>query len=136
SLDAFARRVAHFGRLNSLSQVLFKLTSPGVPDIYQGNELWEYSLVDPDNRRPVDFERRRKVLLELRERLGQPEVDRRALVEELLASLPDGRIKLFVTQQTLALRQQKRRLFEQGRYVRVRAVGEQAEGVCAFLRAL
>jgi (1->4)-alpha-D-glucan 1-alpha-D-glucosylmutase len=134
SLEAFVRRVAHYGRLNSLAQVLFKLTAPGVPDIYQGNELWEYSLVDPDNRRPVDFDRRRKALLDLRERMGGEDVDRRALVEDLLAGLPDGRIKLFVTQQTLALRQQKRRLFERGRYVPVPASGAHAEGLCAFLR--
>jgi (1->4)-alpha-D-glucan 1-alpha-D-glucosylmutase len=134
SLDAFTKRVRHFGRLNSLAQVLFKLTAPGVPDIYQGNEMWEYSLVDPDNRRPVDYERRRKVLLDLRQRLAAPEVDLRALVEELLAGMPDGRIKLYVTHRALTLRQQKRRLFECGRYVAVRALGEQAEGVCAFRR--
>jgi (1->4)-alpha-D-glucan 1-alpha-D-glucosylmutase len=134
SLEAIVRRVAHYGRLNSLSQVLFKLTSPGVPDVYQGNEMWDYSLVDPDNRRPVDFERRRKVLLDLQQRLAKPDADVQALVEELLADLPDGRIKLFVTHRALALRQQKRRLFEQGRYVPVRAVGEHAEGLCAFLR--
>src|SRR3954453_4876072 len=62
SLDAFARKVAHFGRFNSLAQVLFKLTAPGVPDVYQGNELWDLSLVDPDNRRPVDYRRRRAAL--------------------------------------------------------------------------
>ncbi len=135
SLDGFTAKVAHFGRLNSLAQVLFKLTAPGVPDIYQGNELWDYSLVDPDNRRPVDFERRRKVLLEIQERLSRPDAAPRALVEELLASMPDGRIKLYVTQRALLLRQQKRRLFEQGRYVPVRAMGEHAEGVCAYLRS-
>jgi (1->4)-alpha-D-glucan 1-alpha-D-glucosylmutase len=134
SLESFVARLAFFGRLNSLVQVLFKLTSPGVPDIYQGNELWDYSLVDPDNRRPVDYERRRKVLLDLRERLARPGASLRALVGELLANLPDGRIKLFVTQRTLALRQQKRELFESGRYVPVRASGQQADRVCAYVR--
>ncbi len=72
SLESFVRQVAHFGRLNSLVQVLFKLTAPGVPDVYQGSELWDLSLVDPDNRRPVDFERRRKVLVYLQDRLSRP----------------------------------------------------------------
>ena len=62
---AFQRRVSHFGLFNSLAQTLLKLASPGVPDIYQGTELWDFSLVDPDNRRPVDYERRRRLLADL-----------------------------------------------------------------------
>src|SRR5262249_35042279 len=70
-LRCLQRRVAFFGYFNSLSQLLPKLTSPGVPDLYQGTELWDFSLVDPDNRRPVDFRRRRELLVALQERIGQ-----------------------------------------------------------------
>src|SRR5262249_44150303 len=64
----FQQRISHYGLFNSLSQTLLKITMPGVPDLYQGTELWDFSLVDPDNRRPVDYERRRTMLRELRQR--------------------------------------------------------------------
>ncbi|MCA1659348.1 MAG: malto-oligosyltrehalose synthase, partial [Verrucomicrobiaceae bacterium] len=83
--------IARLGAINSLSQVVLKLTSPGVPDIYQGNEIWDYSLVDPDNRRPVDYAKRREML----QSLGKTAPD------ELLTNWADGRIKLFVTQKLL-----------------------------------
>src|SRR5205823_2953976 len=77
------RRVAFFGQVNGLSQVLLKLTSPGVPDVYQGQELWDFSLVDPDNRRPVDYDRRRALLADLRERIAGGDLP--GLCKELLA---------------------------------------------------
>ena len=121
----FERRVARFGLLNSLSQTLAKLTAPGVPDIYQGNELWDFSLVDPDNRRPVDYPRRRAALAGL-ERGVRP--------AELLRDLDDGRAKLWLTWQVLRLRQRQPRLFSHGSYRRLRVRGEKAHHVCAFAR--
>jgi (1->4)-alpha-D-glucan 1-alpha-D-glucosylmutase len=88
----FQKKIAFHGFLNSLSQVVLKATAPGVPDFYQGSELWDFSLVDPDNRRPVDYEKRAAALRSL------------PLPDRLLKSWQDGRIKLFVTQRVLALR--------------------------------
>jgi maltooligosyltrehalose synthase len=83
---------------NALAQTLLLLTSPGVPDIYQGNEIWCFSLVDPDNRRPVDFEIGRQLLLTIDDALVD---DRLSLLKSLLDAPEDGRIKLFLTTQTL-----------------------------------
>ena len=91
-----AEEIARLGAINSLTQTLLKLTSPGVPDIYQGNEIWDYSLVDPDNRRPVDYSRRREMLDALAT----------ATPGELIANWPDGRIKLFLTQRVLRFRRE------------------------------
>src|SRR5262249_58151956 len=88
-LLSLQRRVAFFGYFNSLAQVLLKLTCPGVPDLYQGTELWDFSLVDPDNRRPVDYRHRREVLAELRGRLDGAGHDLTQLASELLANLSD-----------------------------------------------
>ncbi|MFN7135631.1 MAG: malto-oligosyltrehalose synthase, partial [Myxococcales bacterium] len=110
---AFQRRIARPGAFNGLSQVVLKLTCPGVPDTYQGNELWDYSLVDPDNRRPVDFEKRQALLASLDEAAAE---DRRGLCNELMASWTDGRVKLYVTAELLRLRRRLPQLFMQGSY--------------------
>jgi (1->4)-alpha-D-glucan 1-alpha-D-glucosylmutase len=129
-LRPFQRRVAYYGYLNSLAQVLVKLTSPGVPDIYQGNELWDFSLVDPDNRRPVDFAKRARLLKELKRR----EEDPTPLVQELLAHWEDGRIKLYLTYKALNFRRAHPDLFLEGEYVPLAAHGEGREHVVAFAR--
>jgi (1->4)-alpha-D-glucan 1-alpha-D-glucosylmutase len=126
------RRVAFFGQVNGLSQVLLKLTSPGVPDIYQGQELWDFSLVDPDNRRPVDYDRRRDLLVDLRQRIAKD--DLLELCRELLANSTDGRIKLYVTHQVLAYRREHPQLFDAGGYRPLRAIGRRRRHVCAFVR--
>lgn len=131
SFDPFLQRVAHFGRLNSLSQTLLKLTCPGVPDLYQGTELWDYSLVDPDNRRPVDFEQRRKLLDKLR---AAKQPDRIKQVRDLLANAENSAIKLHVIYHTLNYRRQHEALFRDGDYVPVAVEGNYAVHVCAFLR--
>src|SRR5207249_999698 len=92
-LRAFARRVAHFGYFNSLAQLVLKLAAPGVPDFYQGTELWDFSLVDPDNRRPVDYALRRRLLAELKGRVEAAGSDLVPLPGELLGSIADGRVK-------------------------------------------
>jgi len=129
----FAHRVAFFGRLNSLSQVLLKLTSPGVPDIYQGTELWDLSLVDPDNRRPVDYDQRKVILRGLQERLAESG-SRSELLQELIEDSVSGRIKLYLTHQALSFRRDHRELFGEGGYHPVVVCGEKRDHVCAFLR--
>jgi malto-oligosyltrehalose synthase len=124
----FQRRVARFGLLNSLSQTLCKLTAPGVPDLYQGNELWEFALVDPDNRRPVDYQRRRAALAQL-ERGGA-----RLPLRELTGSLEDGRCKLLLIWKVLQLRREQPQLFSHGSYRRLRVRGTRAHHLCAFAR--
>jgi (1->4)-alpha-D-glucan 1-alpha-D-glucosylmutase len=127
----FHRRVAYPGMLSSLSQTLLKIASPGVPDFYQGTELWDYSLVDPDNRRPVDFSKRIKLLeeLKLREKENRP-----ALIQDLLSSWVDGKIKLYVTYKGLSFRRSHRFLFEGGNYLPIDASDGVREHVCAFVR--
>ncbi|MGH8606435.1 MAG: malto-oligosyltrehalose synthase [Gammaproteobacteria bacterium] len=130
----FQKKVARLGLLNSLSQTLLKLTAPGVPDIYQGNETWDFSLVDPDNRRAVNYVQRRALLHEIRASAAQPERARnvRALVE----SMEDGRVKLYLTWRTLSLRQEYADLFRDGDYLPLNTAGSKAEHVCAFSRQL
>ncbi|HSM81159.1 MAG TPA: malto-oligosyltrehalose synthase [Nodosilinea sp.] len=127
----FQRRIADYGIYNSLSQVLLKLMLPGVPDIYQGQELWDFSLVDPDNRRPVDYGRRRQWLGELQQWAAS---DRPGLLQNLLEYRHDGRIKLWLTHCGLSARQAHPELFEQGDYQPLFARGEAEESVVAFGR--
>lgn len=128
----FQQKVARLGAFNSLSQVLLKLTAPGVPDIYQGNELWDFSLVDPDNRRPVDYDARRTALRAVRTMHAQEGAAGCAL--RLLDNVEDGRIKLYITWKTLAFRRECEPLFRRGDYVPLKTVGSRAEHVCAFAR--
>jgi (1->4)-alpha-D-glucan 1-alpha-D-glucosylmutase len=130
----FQARVAHFGALNSLGQTLIKLTAPGVPDFYQGAELWDLNLVDPDNRRPVDWALRERLLDELLAGLAAAP-DRAAFARQLVEDKADGRVKLFLIHAGLGFRRARRALFEAGEYVPLEARGAWAEHVCAFARA-
>jgi (1->4)-alpha-D-glucan 1-alpha-D-glucosylmutase len=132
-LDAFVRELATPGYLNALGQTLLKLTSPGVPDIYQGNEIWDFSLVDPDNRRPVDFPVRREMLAALQRQCASSD-DLRRLLDDLQRNLADGRAKLYLTWRTLRLRAQYSDLFAVGAYLPLEVRGAHAEHVCAFAR--
>jgi (1->4)-alpha-D-glucan 1-alpha-D-glucosylmutase len=136
SFLAFARRVAGPGAVNALGQVVLRLTLPGVPDTYQGTELWDTSLVDPDNRRPVDFDDRQAALDALEPALGRLDrgEDASAEVAALLGAWPDGRIKLWTLTRVLRLRRAERELFLDGRYVPLSADGPRAEHVVAFAR--
>jgi (1->4)-alpha-D-glucan 1-alpha-D-glucosylmutase len=129
-LRAAVAPVAWVGWFNSLAMATVKLTSPGVPDIYQGNELFDFSLVDPDNRRPVDYDRRRSLLDEI---ARLPEVPGDAL-RPLVASVADGRAKLYVIWRLLQLRKAHEALFREGNYTAVRATGQQGKHVLAFAR--
>jgi (1->4)-alpha-D-glucan 1-alpha-D-glucosylmutase len=124
-------RLSFFGALNSLSQVLLKIASPGVPDFYQGTELLDFSLVDPDNRRPVDFRQREQLLRNLKVRGRQ---DRGGLLAELLAGWQDSRLKLYVTHLGLNFRKNSPELFLQGDYLPLAAGGAKQNHVIAFAR--
>lgn len=120
------------GMLNSLAQTLLKAASPGIPDFYQGTELWDFSLVDPDNRRPVDFEIRAATLKELQ--AAELERGPRALAGELLETMNDGRVKLFLIWKLLSHRRSHRTVFELGKYLPLEVHGQQSDNVCAFER--
>ena len=130
---AFQRRISRYGLLNAMSQTLCKLTAPGMPDIYQGNEIWDFSLVDPDNRRPVDYTKRRGMLAEL-ENIDMDTCVERGLTAALMANMADGRCKLFVTWKVLQFRRDHASLFREGEYIPLRVSGEYAANVCAFAR--
>jgi (1->4)-alpha-D-glucan 1-alpha-D-glucosylmutase len=121
-----AKEIIRLGAINSLTQTLLKLTSPGVPDIYQGTEIWDYSLVDPDNRRPVDYDLRRQMLKSLSS----------ATPAELMQTWPDGRLKLFLTKHILQLRRGHADLFERGEYLPLYTSGTFAECCISFVRRL
>ena len=127
----FHRRVAYAGMLNSLAQTLLKIASPGAPDFYQGTELWDFSLVDPDNRRPVDFGKRMKLLEELKQREKE---DRPSLIQDLLTRWVDGKMKLYVTYKGLGFRRSHRSLFEAGNYIPIDAFDGTRDHICAFVR--
>ena len=128
-LIPFCRKVSHYGMLNSLSQTLLKITSPGVPDFYQGAELWDLSLVDPDNRRPVDFEKRRAMLACIRE---QDDADIGRLVQDLLSTREDGRVKLFLIYRALKAKEANRDIFRSGAYLPLEPAGRFRNHVIAF----
>jgi (1->4)-alpha-D-glucan 1-alpha-D-glucosylmutase len=130
----FQRRVSRFGLINSLAQTLLKLASPGVPDIYQGNELWDFSLVDPDNRRPVDYGLRRDALAAILRGRQLRGTELSAWARGLAEHMDDGRIKLYLTWCGLSLRRRLPELFQGGLYVPLPARGPKAEHVCAFAR--
>ncbi len=122
----FEQTTRWFGALNSLSQALLKITSPGVPDIYQGNELWDFSLVDPDNRRPIDYGLRSKLLDQLQSSPPDP--------ADLLTNWTDGRVKLWLTHAALAFRCDHAGLFLAGEYLPLVVSGQRADHVVAFAR--
>src|SRR6202045_3630107 len=129
----FKCRVARIGLWNSLSQTLLKLTCPGVPDIYQGNDLWDFSLVDPDNRRLVDYIHRQQMFESIRRWSSNPDA---TSVSQLMENPEDGRIKLYLIWKTLCLRKQWPDVFQQGEYLPLPVHGERANHVVAFMRRI
>ncbi len=124
----FVERIAHFGRLNGLAQVFLRLTSPGLPDLYQGTELWTDSLVDPDNRRPVDYAQRARMLEEMQAR--------ETPCSTLPADLESGAAKLHIIRTVLGLRREQPELFAGGDYLPIAVEGGAANHVVAFARTL
>ncbi len=151
----FQRKIAFFGTFNSLSQLLLKLTSPGVPDFYQGTELWDFNLVDPDNRRPVDYARRRMLLSELQDAVEQAPAlapqstagqtaapaggvaltDLRPLISRLLENPETGALKLYLVWRTLHWRRLHAEVFKGGDYLPLDVEGARRDHVCAFARS-
>jgi (1->4)-alpha-D-glucan 1-alpha-D-glucosylmutase len=131
---SFQKLTAACGIFNSLSQTLLKIASPGIPDFYQGNELWDFSLVDPDNRRPVDYRKR----INLLDELMQKEATEGSLetARDVVATRNDGRIKLQLTCKALNFRRENRELFESGSYLPLTVEGACQEHVCAFARSI
>jgi (1->4)-alpha-D-glucan 1-alpha-D-glucosylmutase len=129
--NKFQKKIAHYGLHNSLSQTLLKITSPGVPDFYQGTELWDFSLVDPDNRKSVDYSLRRWLFFEMKDKIDK---DLNNLIEELLSTKEDGRVKMFLTYRALAERQKHKELFVHGNYFPLETEGKFSENIVAFAR--
>ncbi len=133
-MRSFQKQISHLGLFNSLSQTLSKIVSPGVPDTYQGTELWDFSLVDPDNRRPVDYELRQRLLGDLRGRFALGGDALVELARELAATKEDGRIKMYVVWRALHARRAHPGLFAEGEYVPLEAVGSRRDNVVALVR--
>jgi (1->4)-alpha-D-glucan 1-alpha-D-glucosylmutase len=129
-----AQRIARLGLCNSLAQCLLKFTIPGVPDIYQGNELWDLSLVDPDNRRPVDYALRNRLLDELVAISNSPADSLAGRVRSLLETPEDGRMKMYLTWKLLGFRREHPELFRNGDYQALESRGRLAAHLCAFAR--
>ncbi|HEY9664496.1 MAG TPA: malto-oligosyltrehalose synthase, partial [Allocoleopsis sp.] len=140
SFRPFQQKIQHYGICNSLSQTLLKLMSPGVPDFYQGTELWDLSLVDPDNRRPVNFELRMEYLKEIKAKTKlKPKAKGNGILsylDELLKQPEDGRLKLFLIYRALQTRRDYADLFQRGSYEKLSVLGSLKEHVVAFTREL
>jgi (1->4)-alpha-D-glucan 1-alpha-D-glucosylmutase len=132
-LSQFVARIADAAFVNALSQVVLKLALPGLPDFYQGTELWDFSLVDPDNRRPIDFATRQAALQELSATDPQ---DAKQIARDVVAQWPDPRIKMLVTMRGLALRHRWHDVFAAGEYAPLTAEGEASEHIFGFGRML
>ena len=125
----FHKDVSLRGYINSISQITLKFTGPGVPDIYQGNELWKYNLVDPDNRNPVDFNKFQKLFKEIKPFLKSPNED-----FSFLFPLESGKLKLFISTMLLNLRKKHPDLFKKGNYIPLEVKGSKSENLVAFAR--
>jgi (1->4)-alpha-D-glucan 1-alpha-D-glucosylmutase len=136
SFENFCKSIAPTGVVNSLSQIILKIISPGIPDFYQGTEFWDVSLVDPDNRRPVDYARRETALKELESVFQAAGSVRQDLLGKLLMEWPDGRVKLYTTVAALRLRQLQPSVFLDGDYLPVYAQGPRADHCVAVARKL
>jgi (1->4)-alpha-D-glucan 1-alpha-D-glucosylmutase len=132
AFQLFQVRVAKPGIFNSLAQTVLKITSPGVPDFYQGTEVWNFSLADPDNRRPVDYALLGSLLKRLREAENQ---DPENLLDQLIQDPVDGALKLYVTRSALRFRRANRELFAKGSYTGLRVIGKRQRHVITFSRS-
>jgi (1->4)-alpha-D-glucan 1-alpha-D-glucosylmutase len=130
----FQERVARYGLYNSLSQLLIKIAAPGVPDFYQGTELWSFHLVDPDNRRAVDYGIRSSMAGDLRAAIARLGSDRAEFVRELFEQAHDGRAKIYTITAGLEYRRQHAELFQQGEYLPLECGGSKKHHACAFAR--
>jgi len=129
--EALHGKLAFYGALNSCSQLILKTTCPGVPDFYQGSELWNFCLTDPDNRRPVDFQRRARMLEALKSHGSDASPE---MCQQLLNHWQDGCLKLFITMRLLQSRRAHQETFLNGDYLALKAHGANRESIIAFSR--
>lgn len=127
----FQKKISYYGIFNSLSQAALKITCPGVPDFHQGTELWDLNLVDPDNRRPIDFQKRKGILEDIKTKGRQ---DILGLIDELLLNKEDARIKLFLIYRLLKARKEKYALFQNGAYAPLETNGPYKDNIISFMR--
>ncbi|MDB5249510.1 MAG: malto-oligosyltrehalose synthase [Segetibacter sp.] len=133
SFEKIRSTIADFGIINSLAQVLLKFTSPGVPDVYQGTELWDFSLVDPDNRRAVDYKIRQQLMEELE---AQANEEHENLMAHLWENRYSAKIKLWLVHRLMNERKENTELFTQGEYIPLSIEGKYKDNVLAFARVL
>ncbi|KJR42028.1 maltooligosyl trehalose synthase [Candidatus Magnetoovum chiemensis] len=131
SFLTFQKKIAFYGMFNSLSQTLLKITSPGIADFYQGTELWELNLVDPDNRTPVDFQKRKYYLKDI---IEKEKKDLPSLISELIETKEDGRIKMFLIYKSLQTRKKYAELFKGGKYMPMKTGGKYKDNIISFAR--
>ncbi len=131
SFDLFKNKVAFYGVINSLGQSLLKVTAPGIPDIYQGSELWDLSYVDPDNRRPVDYDLRKKYLAEFE---SSPEGLNGNQLEKLMSDYSDGRIKMYTLFKALRERRRNQGLFDNGDYTPLSVSEDYTNKIISYAR--
>lgn len=131
SVGRFLEKVAYAGMINGLGQALLKIACPGVPDFYQGTELWDFHLVDPDNRAAVNYRVRTEALKSL---IEQPDANAESFAGKLLSNWPDGCVKLFLIWKALGLRREKPELFREGEFLPLKVLGDRAAHIVAFLR--
>ncbi len=127
----FQQKVAWCGIVNSLTQLTLKCTSPGIQDIYQGTELWDLTLVDPDNRQPVDYEERHRLLTTM---IAENKANAKEMLHKLSQNPFDGKIKLWLTYTLLNLRKKNHELFLQGNYIPLNTEGELKNNLMAYAR--
>jgi (1->4)-alpha-D-glucan 1-alpha-D-glucosylmutase len=130
-LREFQERIAYHGMINGLSQTLLKITCPGIPDFYQGSELWDLRLVDPDNRQPVDFSKRTAMLARIKKEAGQ---DLSAFAGEVTRNWRDGRVKLYLIWKALTFRREHADFFSRADFIPLACAGDRRDNVAAFAR--
>jgi (1->4)-alpha-D-glucan 1-alpha-D-glucosylmutase len=133
-VEQFAGAIQSQGIWNALSRIAIHLTAPGTPDLYQGDELWMQALVDPDNRRPVDWEARERMLRELRQPASADGIPSLEALRTMVRTASDGRLKLYLTSQLMRFRRDNERMVSQGGYRVVVASGTHAHRVCSYER--
>ena len=131
SFDAFSKKIAYYGVIKSLGQSLLKIAAPGIPDIYQGSELWDLSYVDPDNRRPVDYTTREEYLSSFR-RMKKEEKGKQ--LKEFKKNYGNGKLKMYSLHKALMERRENQELFEHGEYQPLKISGRKDEEFLAFAR--
>ena len=126
----FQKYISYFGIFNSLSQTLIKMTVPGIPDFYQGSELWDLNLVDPDNRRPVDYSRREELIT----LIDKNQNDKKKLFGYLFSNMENGALKLYLIKKVMAVRRKHTTLFNEGKYSHINCSGDFGKNVISFMR--